>query len=114
MSYPRFEIKKSSSATQPFYFVLRAMNAEPILTSETYTTKQGCTNGITSVKRHAPDNRNYDKRSSTKDEPYFVLKAGNGEVIGISEMYSSTAARDNGINAVKRDAPVAPIDDQAR
>ena len=40
---------------------------------------------------------------------YFALKASNGEIIGSSEMYNSTHARENGISAVKRDAPNASI-----
>lgn len=113
MSYPRFEIKRSVSSTQPFYFVLKAVNTEIILTSETYTSKQGSKTGIASVKRHAPYDRYYSRRTSVKGEPYFVLSSANGEIIGTSEMYSSTAARDNGINAVKRDGPVATVVDQA-
>lgn len=47
-----------------------------------------------------------------KSGPYFVLKAGNGEVIGQSETYSSDAACENGIESVKKCAPVANIEDQ--
>jgi len=41
-----------------------------------------------------------------------VLKAGNHEVIGTSEMYSSTSARDGGIEAVQRAAADATIVDE--
>ena len=107
MSYPRFEIKNSASTTQPYYFNLKAVNAEIILTSETYTTKQSAETGIASVKENAPIDSRFEKKTSISGEPYFVLKAANGQVIGKSEMYSSEAARDNGIKAVQRDAPVA-------
>ncbi len=42
----------------------------------------------------------------------FNLKANNGEVIATSEIYNSEAACKNGIDSVKRNAPVAPIEDQ--
>ncbi|MEJ2002779.1 MAG: YegP family protein [Maritimibacter sp.] len=42
----------------------------------------------------------------------FNLKASNGQVIGTSESYSSTSARDNGIESVKKNAPDASLDDQ--
>ena len=42
----------------------------------------------------------------------FNLKANNGEVIATSEIYSGEAACRNGIDSVKRNAPVAPIEDQ--
>ena len=48
----RFEIKKSADGH--FYFTLIAPNNEIIATSEMYTTKQNCINGIESVKQNAP------------------------------------------------------------
>ena len=42
----------------------------------------------------------------------FDLKAGNGEVIATSEVYSSDAACKNGIESVKKNAPVAAVEDQ--
>lgn len=43
---------------------------------------------------------------------HFCLKAGNGEIIGTSEVYSSEAACKNGAESVKKNAPVANIEDQ--
>ena len=48
----------------------------------------------------------------SKTGPYFVLKAANGEPIGTSEVYSSEAAAKNGIESVKKNAPIAQIEDQ--
>ena len=42
----------------------------------------------------------------------FDLKAGNGEVIATSEVYSSNAACLKGIASVQKNAPVAAIEDQ--
>ena len=42
----------------------------------------------------------------------FNLKAGNGEVIGTSEVYTTLAACESGINSVKKNAPVANLEDQ--
>lgn len=42
----------------------------------------------------------------------FDLKAGNGEVIATSEVYNSKAACLNGIESVKKNAPVAAVEDQ--
>jgi uncharacterized protein YegP (UPF0339 family) len=39
----------------------------------------------------------------------FRLKAGNGQVIAVGEAYESKAAAENGIAAVKENAPGAPI-----
>lgn len=42
----------------------------------------------------------------------FDLKAGNGEVIATSEVYSSDAACEKGIASVKKNAPIAGVEDQ--
>ena len=42
----------------------------------------------------------------------FYLKAGNGEVIATSEVYSSESACRNGIASVQKNAPVAGVEDQ--
>jgi len=42
----------------------------------------------------------------------FDLKAGNGEVIATSEVYSSEAACKNGIASVQKNAPEAAIENQ--
>ena len=42
----------------------------------------------------------------------FNLLASNGQIIGVSEVYSSEAACKNGIESVKKNAPIAKIEDQ--
>ena len=95
-----------------FQFNLKASNGQTILSSEGYTTKANCENGIESVKTNSQDDSKFDRKTSTNDKPYFSLKASNGQIIGTSEMYESEAARDNGIESVKSNAPDAATDDQ--
>ena len=47
-----------------------------------------------------------------KSGPMFNLKAGNGEIIGTSEVYSSKAGCRNGIKSVKKNSAAANIEDQ--
>lgn len=96
-----------------YLFNLKAGNNEKVLTSERYTTRASALNGIAAVRANAAHDERYDLRISRGGEPYFVLRSGNNEVIGTSEMYSSTAARARGIAAVKASAVQAPIDDQS-
>lgn len=42
----------------------------------------------------------------------FDLKAGNGEVIATSEVYTTEAACNKGIESVRKNAPIAAIEDQ--
>lgn len=98
----KFEILQSKNGQ--FYFHLKAGNGEIILSSEQYETKAAAQSGIDSVRKNAAHDERFDRLRSKKEEPYFVLKAGNGEVVGRSEMYSSAAAMENGIASVKRNA----------
>jgi uncharacterized protein YegP (UPF0339 family) len=106
----RFVLKRSGAQ---FYFVLQASgNHETLITSERYVSKQGAENGIDSVKTNAPHDQRYEHKVASNGTPYFVLKAANGEPIGTSEMYSSNAARDHGIEATKNNAPTATTADE--
>jgi uncharacterized protein YegP (UPF0339 family) len=105
----KFVIKKDISSQ--YRFNLKAANGEIILTSEAYTTNQNCHNGIQSVKNNAPDDNNYKRLTAKDNSPYFNLIAQNSQVIGTREMYSSVAARENGIQSVKANAPDASIED---
>jgi uncharacterized protein YegP (UPF0339 family) len=106
----KFVITKRTNGE--FQFNLKAGNGQTILTSEGYTTKAACNNGIESVKTNSEDDNRYDRKESSNGKPYFNLKASNGQIIGSSEMYESVAARENGIESVKKNAPDATIDDQ--
>jgi len=44
----------------------------------------------------------------------FDLKAGNGEVIATSEVYSSAASCRKGIASVQKNAPIAAVEDQTK
>nr|WP_299382866.1 YegP family protein [Allomuricauda sp.] len=107
----KFEIKTDKSGQ--FRFNLKAGNGQVILSSEAYTTKSACENGIESVKTNSQDDNRFDRKTAKDGSPYFNLKAANGQVIGASEMYSSTSAMENGIASVKSNAPGADIEDNS-
>lgn len=95
-----------------YRFTLLAANHEVILTSQSYDSKAGAEGGIASVQKHGPDAKNFEKKTSTASQPYFVLKAANGQTIGTSEMYSSEAARDNGIASVQTNSPSTTVKEE--
>jgi uncharacterized protein YegP (UPF0339 family) len=104
-----FELK--TTAANKFHFVLKAGNGEIILQSQQYEAKAGAENGIESVRTNGPLDERFERKTAKNDEPYFLLKAANGLVIGQSETYSSTAAMENGIESVKKHAPDAKLKD---
>jgi len=95
-----------------YQFNLKASNGEIILTSEGYVQKAGCKNGIESVKTNSQIDSRYERRISTNEKDYFVLKAGNGEIIGKSQLYSTKQGMENGISSVKNYAPTAETIDE--
>lgn len=50
---------------------------------------------------NGPVSKNFEHKMSTAGEPYCVLKAQNGEIIGNSQMYSTKAAAETGIASVQ-------------
>lgn len=105
-----FHLKRSGD--QYMFNLNSTGNGETVLTSERYTSKQNAEGGILSVKANAPYDARYQKLTARDGSPYFTLTGTNGQVIGVSEMYSTTRARDEGIAWVKANAPSATTVDQ--
>ncbi|HBL29408.1 MAG TPA: hypothetical protein DD490_21460 [Acidobacteria bacterium] len=105
----KFELKKAKDGQ--FHFNLKAGNGKVVLSSELYTEKRGALNGIESVRKNAANDARYERKESAGGQPFFVLKAANGETVGRSEMYSGTTAVNRGIASVKKHAPDAALSD---
>ncbi|HML66126.1 MAG TPA: YegP family protein [Dysgonomonas sp.] len=105
----KFEITKRKDGE--FQFNLKAGNGEIILSSEGYSTKINCTKGIESVRKNSMVATRFEQKYSTNNKYYFNLKASNGQIIGTSQMYKSSASCMNGIESVKKNAPSAEITD---
>lgn len=106
----KFVISKRKNGE--FQFNLKATNGQVILTSEGYTTKAACLNGVESVRKNSQEDARFDRLESSNDKFYFNLKSTNGQIIGSSQMYQAAASRDNGIESVKNNAPDATVEDE--
>jgi uncharacterized protein len=111
MIMAKFELTKTTKGE--FRFSLKATNGQVILTSESYKDKAGAKNGIESVKKNASDDARFERKTAKNGQPYFVLKAANSQIIGQSEMYSTTSAMENGIASVAKNAAGADVVDLA-
>jgi uncharacterized protein YegP (UPF0339 family) len=105
----KFELKKGK--TGKFSFNLKSGNGQVVFTSQTYDSKRSATAGISSVKKNADKDARYERKTSTKGQPYFVIKATNGQVIGKSQMYSNAVSMEKGIKSVGINAPTAETTD---
>ncbi len=104
-----YELGKSSDGQ--FRFVLKAGNAETILTSELYGSKASAENGIASVQTNAPLDVRFDRKVASDGKSFFNLKAANHQVIGTSQMYASAQSRDVGIASVQTNGPTTKVKD---
>ncbi len=104
----KFELKIARNGK--FHWALKASNGQVILTSQMYASRETAMNGIKSVKTNAGLDARFDRKVSESGKPYFVLKAGNGQVIGNSQMYETEKSRENGVESVKNHAPEARVE----
>lgn len=99
----------SKRKNEEFQFNLKATNGQIILTSEGYTTKTACLNGVESVKKNSQEEKRFEVLESKNGKHHFNLKATNGQTIGTSQMYESLASCQKGIQSVMNNAPAAEI-----
>lgn len=107
------KIELYTDARGEFRFRLKAGNGEVILTGEGYKSRSACDNGVASVQKNSGDASRYERKQANNGKHYFVLKAGNHQVIGQSQMYGDTKTMEAGIKSVMSNGPSAKIDDQA-
>ena len=116
----KFVLKETATG---FKFDLKSGNGQVIATSEVYSTKAACLNGIESVKANCVggiedqtveqivtvSHPKFEIFTDKAGEYRFRLKARNGEVIAVSEGYTAKTGCLNGIESVKKNAPEAEV-----
>ncbi len=94
------------------YFVLKAGNGEVILQSQGYKSASGCENGIESVRTNSQDVSMFECREAKDGRTYFVVKAGNGQEIGRSQLYKTDSGCKSGMASVAKNSPDAVLVDE--
>lgn len=107
-----------------FKFDLKARNGEVIATSEVYTSLPAAKKGIASVQRNAVKagvedqtvqdvqkvkNPKFEIYMDKSEEYRFRLKATNGQIIAVSEGYTTKPSCENGVESVRKNAADAEI-----
>ena len=116
MAIGKFAIRDTKTGIK---FNLKASNGEIILSSQVYKSEAACKKGVASVVKNAPiaaiedqTVEGYTVEKNPKFEIYldkagesrFRLKAKNGQIIGVSEGYSSLKSCKNGIASVVKNS----------
>lgn len=119
----KFVVKETEKS---IHFNLVASNGEIIGSSQNYSNKDGCINGIESVRKNAEAAKledqtveNFESETNPKFEIYedkagefrFRLKARNGEIILSSEGYKAKASCKNGVESVRKNAADAKVEE---
>jgi len=82
------------------YFHLQAANGEIVLQSEAYSSKTAALKGVDSVRTNGGDGASYEVVETENGQAYFHLVAANGEIIGVSEIYSSKSNADAAVDSL--------------
>ncbi len=104
-------------------FNLKASNGGMLASSGTYTAVASCIKGINSVKKSCigsvedqtvvgcmpMKHPKFELYSPAPGDFRFRLRSRNGEILIVSEKYTSKASCINGIQSVKNNAPDAKI-----
>lgn len=104
-------------------FDLKATNGQVIATSEVYESKDACLNGVESVRKNAATEKVEDQTvggetlTNPKFEVYkdkageyrFRLNARNGQIVAVSEGYTTHKACLDGVESVRKNAPEAEV-----
>jgi uncharacterized protein len=93
-----FELNSDTAGR--FTFNLKAGNHEVILTSKVYKTRQDALHDIEAVRRNSLIAKRFERSVAKDNSIFFVLRADNGQTLGRSEMYTTRAAMENGIQSV--------------
>jgi uncharacterized protein len=104
----KFEVYQSGQKNE-YRFRLKADNGQIILSSEGYTTKASCFNGIESVKKNAADEKRITKTKTPTNLYRFAVTSANNQIIGVSQNYKSESGCNNGIESVRKNASKADV-----
>ena len=95
----RVEVTPGASAT--VHWNLFAGNGQIVLSSEAYSTEASAWNGAFAVQDASAVATNFVVKQGTDGRFYFTLTAENGQVVGVSQMYTTKESAQRGIASVQ-------------
>ena len=92
----------SASTTGGYHFNMFAKNGEVVVASEHYTTEAAAYNGAFAVQTDGQDTAAYTVQRSSDGNFYFTVKAQNGQIVGTSQLYTTTATAQAAVVATSK------------
>lgn len=106
----KFVLKRGANG---HYFVLLKDNGQVILTSQLYVSKAAALSGIEAVRRNAQRKEAFVIRQRADSTYHFIVKALNGEVVGVGESFPVKESAENVVDSVREYAPDAILKDDS-
>lgn len=98
-----------SEASSKFRFNVHAANGAIVLSSEQYTTEAAAFNGAFAVQADGQTTSNYTIKQNASGGYYVTLQALNGEVIGVTEQYTTRDSASNAIRSLQTFLPTITV-----
>ena len=95
--------------TGKFRFNVHAKNGAIVLSSEQYTTESAAFNGAFAVQAEGQKATSYTVKTNTDGGYYFTLSANNGQIIGLSQQYTTRAAATSAITSLQSFLPTVSV-----
>jgi uncharacterized protein YegP (UPF0339 family) len=90
-------------------FNVHAKNGQIVLSSEQYTSEAGAVNGAVAVQTVGTDASAYTLQQNASKGWYFTVKADNGQIIGVSQQYTTKSSAQSAITSLKSFLPDVQI-----
>lgn len=95
----RLEVEQGASGK--FHFNFFARNGQIVVSSEAYSSEAAAFNGALAVQTEGAYDSAYTIKENASGGFYFTVTALNGEVIGVSQQYTTRAGAAGGVAALK-------------
>jgi uncharacterized protein len=96
-------------ATGKFHFNFFARNGQIVLSSESYETNAAAFNGAFAVQTEGANDAAYTLKQNASGGFYFTVSAQNGQVIGMSQQYTTKQSAADGIASLKALLPAITV-----
>lgn len=93
-------VEVEAGASGQYHFNFFAKNGQIVASSEAYTTEAAAYNGAFAVQAEGVNEAAYTIKENAAGGFYFTVTAQNGQVIGVSQQYTTRASAADGVAAL--------------
>ena len=95
-----FELTKTENGY--YIFSLIDSDGQLLFTSQAYPQKSGAQHGIVSLKERVAHFICFERKKTSTNKLYFVIREAGGQVIGSSRRHSSIPSLESSITAIQK------------